>query len=69
MKVDPMKPDLKPPGTKHLKVNCDMLLSISAFKLNLRRYCKGYTDVDRRASCGYSGAKVRRCRLTLSNSR
>jgi len=36
--VDPMKPMLKPPGTKHLKLNCDTLLSNSAFNFNLRRY-------------------------------
>jgi len=33
-----MKPTLKPPGTKHLKLKCDILLSTSAFKFNLRRY-------------------------------
>ena len=33
-----MKPKLKPPGTKRLKLNCDILLSTSAFKFNLRRY-------------------------------
>jgi hypothetical protein len=29
---------LKPPGTKRLKLDCDVLLSISAFKFKLRRY-------------------------------
>jgi hypothetical protein len=29
---------LKPPGIKLLKLKCDILVSISAFKLNLRRY-------------------------------
>ena len=38
MQVDPIKPKLKPPGIKHLKVRCDILLSKSAFKFNLRRY-------------------------------
>jgi len=33
-----MKPMLKPPGTKHLKLKCDILLSTFAFKTNLRRY-------------------------------
>jgi len=33
-----VKPLLKPPGTKRLKVMCDILLSTSAFKFNLRRY-------------------------------
>jgi len=38
VQVDPTKPQLKPPGTKRLKQNCDILLSTSAFKSNLRRY-------------------------------
>jgi hypothetical protein len=33
-----MKPMLKPPGTKHLKLNCYITLSSFAFKFNLRRY-------------------------------
>jgi hypothetical protein len=33
-----MKPKLNPPGTKRLKLNCDILLSSSAVKINLRRY-------------------------------
>ena len=35
-----MKPKLKPPGSKPLKLMCDILLSIFAFKFNLRRYTK-----------------------------
>ena len=31
---------LKAPGTKRLKLKCDVLLSTSAVKLNLRRYIK-----------------------------
>ena len=38
--VDPIKPNLKPPGTKRLKLKCDILPSTSAFKFNLRRYSK-----------------------------
>jgi hypothetical protein len=38
VQVDPMKPTLKPPGTKRLKLKCDILLLASGFKLNLRRY-------------------------------
>jgi hypothetical protein len=38
VQVDPIKPKLKPPGTKLLKLKCDILLSTSAFKSNLRRY-------------------------------
>ena len=38
MQVDPIKPALKAPGTKCLKLNCDEPLSNVAFKFNLRRY-------------------------------
>jgi ABC-type oligopeptide transport system ATPase subunit len=38
VQVDPIKLKLKPPGTKRLKLNCDVLLSTSAFEFNLRRY-------------------------------
>jgi hypothetical protein len=40
MPIDPNKLKLKPPGTKRLKLNCDVLLSTSAFNFNLRRYMK-----------------------------
>ena len=35
-----MKPTLKAPGTKRLKLKYDNLLSSFAFKFNLRRYTK-----------------------------
>jgi len=38
MQVDPVKPKLKLPGTKRLKLNCGEPLSKMAFKFNLRRY-------------------------------
>ena len=38
MQVVPMKPKLKPPGTKLLKLMCDKLLSTSAVIFNLSRY-------------------------------
>ena len=41
MRVDTMKPKLKPPGTERLKLRYDSLLSNSAFKFNLRRYTEG----------------------------
>ena len=48
MQVDPIKPTLKPPGTKlkppgtkHLKLKFDELLSNLAFQINLRRYSEG----------------------------
>ena len=43
MQVDPLKPTLKPPGAKRLKLKCDMLLSTAAFKFSLRRYTGGIT--------------------------
>jgi hypothetical protein len=36
-----MKPKLKPPGTKRLKLECDVLLSEFDSNLNLRRYIMG----------------------------
>ena len=38
VQVKPMKPRLKLPGAKRLKLNCDILLSTSALKINLRQY-------------------------------
>ena len=40
MQVDPIKPTLKAPGTKRLRLKCDKLLSHFAFNFNLRRYTK-----------------------------
>jgi len=38
VQADPLKPKLKPPGTNRLKLMCDIPVSHSAFKFNLRRY-------------------------------
>jgi len=38
VQVDHMKPKLKPPGTKRLKLKSEEPLSTVAFKFNLRRY-------------------------------
>ena len=38
MQVDPIKPTLKAPGTKRLKLKYDEPLSNVALKVNLRRY-------------------------------
>jgi hypothetical protein len=40
-----MTPKLKLPGTKRLKLRCDVLLSSFAFNSNLRRYTKGEKPV------------------------
>jgi len=71
VQVAPIKPKLKPPGNKRLKLKYEILLSTSAFKINLRRYnsaryvqrCEHYRrDVQMVDMAG-------RCRLSLSNSR
>ena len=41
MQVDPIKPTLKVPGTKLLKLKYDKLLSNFAFKFNLCCYTEG----------------------------
>ena len=41
MQVVPIKPTLKAPGTKRLKLKYDATLSNFAFKFNLRRYTVG----------------------------
>jgi hypothetical protein len=46
-----MKPILKAPGTKLLKLKCDKLLSKFAFKFNLRRYTLAVIE-DRFKSAG-----------------
>jgi hypothetical protein len=40
VQVAPIKPTLKPAGTKRLKLKCDEPLSNFAFNFNLRRYSK-----------------------------
>ena len=44
MQVDPIKPMLKPPGTKRLKLEYDGLLSTFTFNFNLRRYIKEHKE-------------------------
>ena len=61
MQVAPLKPMLKPPGSKHSKLKCDILLSTLAFKFNLRRYTTGMVA----AFVQLWRHEVRRCRLTL----
>ena len=41
MQVEPIKPVLKAPGTKRLKLKYDELFSSFAFNFNLRRYTEG----------------------------
>ena len=72
VKVDPMKPMLKPPRTKHLKLKCDVLLSTFALKFNMR-HCS-WTDGGTYDPCTHissnvlTNSVVGRCGLTLSNT-
>jgi len=61
VQVDPIKPKLKPPGTKRLKLKHDELLWHFAFRFNLRRYIKRVLAQQQPV--------VGRCRLTLSSPR
>jgi hypothetical protein len=63
VQIDPIKPTLKAPGTKRLKLQCDELLSDFAFDFNLRRYIellRQFMDYS-----GWYDRKVGRCRLPL----
>ena len=44
MQVDPIKPTLEAPGTKHLKLQCDEPFSSFAFKFNMRHNIE--VDID-----------------------
>jgi hypothetical protein len=56
VQVDPMKPMLKPPGTKHLKPECAMLLSTFAFNFNLRWYTSAQPYPTCSATAWWGGA-------------
>jgi hypothetical protein len=68
VQADPVKPKLKPPETQRLKLECDMLLSTSAFKSNFRLYTKELRDaISHIRNQKVLVVKVTRCRLTLCN--
>jgi hypothetical protein len=73
MQVDPIKPTLKPPGTKQLKVKYEELLPSFALNFNFRRYIEEFSAglaaalAEQAESWGFT-AEVGRCRFTLSNS-
>ena len=82
VQLDPIKPVLKAPRTTRLKLNYGKLLSIFAFKFNLRRYnLVVHRDVKletllldannnmKLIDFGLSAILVGRCSLTLSNPR
>ena len=63
--VDTIKPTLKAPVTKRLKLNCNESLSIFAFNSNLRHYTVRVWD----PTAGTELARlVGRCRSRVSNS-
>jgi hypothetical protein len=66
VQVDPIKPNLKAPGIKRLKLKYDKLLSSFAFKFNLHRFNMVHAMF---RDDGVTRATVWRCRLTLSNLR
>ena len=69
MQVDPIKPKLKPPRSKRLKLKCDEPLSKFAVKFNLRRFTMARLKmVFSRgivAAAHQCGAVVGRCVLTV----
>jgi hypothetical protein len=54
---------LKPPGTKHLKLKCDILLTTFAFNSNLHRYT--LAGGGGTGAAGFQDGVVGWCRLTL----
>jgi hypothetical protein len=62
VQLDRIKPKLKPPGTKRLKLKCDELHSSFAFKFNLRRYTTGGTTADCCSTRGAAPTWSDRCR-------
>jgi len=44
VQVDPIKPKLKPPGCKRLKLKYDKQPSNIAFKFNMHHYTQGPVD-------------------------
>jgi hypothetical protein len=83
VQVAPIKPTLKAPGSKHLKLEHENLLSYFPFKFNLRRYALATAAQHRyaqwmvttlrttRSAGGHRLAPrlAGRCRLTLSSPR
>jgi len=68
VQLDPIKPTLKAPGMRPLKLTYDKPLSNFAFKFNLRRYMKAEapSKPTMPPKLLYL-SEVGRCKLTLSN--
>jgi hypothetical protein len=85
VQVDPIKPTFKAPGTQHLNLIYNELLSNIGFKFDLRRYTEAASAAATRltnfpgdeaalraakeAIAALMDATVGRCTLTLSNPR
>jgi hypothetical protein len=70
VQVDPIKPTLKPPGTKRLKLTYDEPVSNFAFKFSLRRYNEAPEESAAAAAAALEALLpallVGQCSLTLS---
>jgi len=60
VQVEPIKPKLKPPGTKRLRLKCDILLSTFALKFKLRRYNEGAEAGAGAGAGAVAGAQTRK---------
>jgi hypothetical protein len=69
VQVEPLKSKLKAPGTERLKLKYNTRLSSLDFKFNLRPYTPASGLAPQVVVLLWSGGKVGRCRLTLSNPR
>ena len=74
VKIDPIKPTLKPPGTQRLKLHHDDGLLNFALKLSLRRYNAGdpSAGVQQRRLQGcirWSGQRAHRLRVAMGHGR
>ena len=56
MQIAPIKPTLKAPGSKHLKLKTEKLLSKLGFNFNLRRYMEDVAPTDTALNGGGGGA-------------
>ena len=74
MQVDPIKPKMKAPGSKRLKLQYDALLSKFGLEFSLRCYSEAAVaelEEERGRSAVVAAVaedKVGRCRLTVSES-
>ena len=69
MQVEPIKPMLKAPGNKRLKLKYNILLSSVAFNVNLRHYIEDDAGAyDQKDAAGFIKLQALRLR-TLAKSR